>query len=120
MSKTKISTAFSANRPPRYASLSLPSSLIRAMKMPTAAVFFLASFAFAADGAHASSPGRSNIGAADQTGRGARESGKSEMCICTADYAPVCGKLKDGRTLTFSNTCRAGCEGALVVRKGKC
>ncbi len=41
-------------------------------------------------------------------------------CICTADYVPVCARKPDGRLETYSNACRAGCEGAKVVRKGKC
>jgi hypothetical protein len=41
-------------------------------------------------------------------------------CICTAQYDPVCARKLDGRLETFSNPCRARCEGAAIVRKGLC
>ena len=48
-----------------------------------------------------------------------KECTKSERninCICNADYDPVCGC--DG--VTYSNACRAGCEGISSTVKGEC
>jgi hypothetical protein len=41
-------------------------------------------------------------------------------CICTMEYAPVCGKNKKGEEETYSNNCSAKCAGVTVVYKGKC
>ncbi len=45
---------------------------------------------------------------------------KDAMCICTAQYDPVCGRAANGRMTTYSNACRAGCDNARIVRKGAC
>lgn len=41
--------------------------------------------------------------------------------MCTMDYRPVCGELKDGSSKTFSNACMA-CAAVEVVgyRNGEC
>ena len=41
-------------------------------------------------------------------------------CICTREFAPVCGKLKNGEEKTFSNKCGANCAGAEILYKGGC
>ncbi len=37
-------------------------------------------------------------------------------CICTADFAPVCG----ANAQTFSNACQASCAGVAVASEGAC
>ena len=45
----------------------------------------------------------------------------SEPCICTMEYAPVCGKDKiTSKQTTFSNSCHAACQGALDIEEGEC
>jgi hypothetical protein len=44
------------------------------------------------------------------------ENETEDLCICTREYAPVCGE--DGRT--YSNECVAECMGAEVVHDGEC
>ncbi|MBL4755452.1 MAG: Kazal-type serine protease inhibitor family protein [Flavobacteriales bacterium] len=41
---------------------------------------------------------------------------RKTSCICTHDYDPVCGC--DG--VTYSNACRASCEGVSSTKKGEC
>ena len=54
------------------------------------------------------------------TGVSAQSLSKAVPCVCTALYEPVCARTKTGRRATFSNKCNAGCEGAVMIRKGKC
>jgi hypothetical protein len=41
---------------------------------------------------------------------------ENDMCICTKDYRPVCGK--NGQT--YPNPCQAGCEKVEVAHAGPC
>lgn len=41
---------------------------------------------------------------------------ENDMCICTKDYRPVCGK--NGQT--YPNPCQAGCEKVEVAHDGPC
>ena len=43
-----------------------------------------------------------------------------ESCICTMEFAPVCGELRNGQKRTFSNTCVAKCSSAKILYNGKC
>ena len=45
----------------------------------------------------------------------ALEQKKERACVCTMDYRPHCGVMRDGTRETFSNKCQAAnCAGALV------
>ena len=41
---------------------------------------------------------------------------ENDMCICTKDFRPVCGK--DGNT--YPNPCQAGCAKVEVASEGAC
>lgn len=41
---------------------------------------------------------------------------ENDMCICTKDYRPVCGK--NGQT--YPNPCQAGCEKVEIASEGPC
>lgn len=41
-------------------------------------------------------------------------------CICTAQYDPVYGHGPNGRRVTYSNACRAQCDGATEIKRGTC
>lgn len=41
---------------------------------------------------------------------------ENDMCICTKDYRPVCGK--NGQT--YPNPCQAGCEKVEIDHQGPC
>lgn len=41
---------------------------------------------------------------------------ENDMCICTKDFRPVCGK--DGNT--YPNPCQAGCAKVEVAAEGAC
>ncbi|KAF5829192.1 hypothetical protein DUNSADRAFT_16414, partial [Dunaliella salina] len=44
----------------------------------------------------------------------------TSSCICITVYAPVCARVGEGPPSTYSNSCRAGCEGATVLYEGEC
>lgn len=41
---------------------------------------------------------------------------ENNMCICTKDYRPVCGK----NGVTYPNPCQAGCDKVEVASDGPC
>ena len=41
-------------------------------------------------------------------------------CICTMEYDPVCGLDTNGKQVTYSNACMAGCANAEIIDKGEC
>lgn len=43
-----------------------------------------------------------------------------EPIACTMQYAPVCGKTKDGTIKTFGNSCTLGAEKAEFLYEGEC
>ncbi len=49
-----------------------------------------------------------------------KEVKEKDSCVCTMEYAPVCGKLENGKEKTFSNKCQAGCAKAKVLYRGSC
>src|SRR5262245_59870369 len=45
---------------------------------------------------------------------------QTPACVCTMQHDPVCARTRQGRNATYSNACRAACDGATVVSKGAC
>ena len=41
-------------------------------------------------------------------------------CFCTMEYNPVCAAFPNGKTMTFSNPCRAKCADAKIIHMGFC
>lgn len=41
---------------------------------------------------------------------------ENDMCICTKDYRPVCGK----NGVTYPNPCQAGCDKVKEFTEGPC
>jgi len=45
---------------------------------------------------------------------------RKARCICPSIYAPVCGRSRSGKLVTYSNSCRASCSQATLLPKSSC
>jgi Kazal-type serine protease inhibitor domain len=48
-----------------------------------------------------------------------QDTNKRRPTVCTEQYEPVCGRIKDVRK-TYSNRCYARADGADIVAQGRC
>ena len=89
--------------------------------LPMVAVFNFAVFTLAAPDQSQVELGKTNkVNGITNTATTFDTDNLNSGCVCTMEFAPVCGKTIDGKYKTFSNKCRMSCVGAVLVSEGNC